>query len=146
MREVKFRGLNANGTMVYGFLHPDSPNSTVYYSDYSQRICWYEGAKHCNQPVKNGTVGQYIGLNDQNRVDVYEGDIVVIHHKHPGWNGSESKWLIVIELTSWGYAFGWEHISGYDCSTHVMEDDPPNYEVIGNKWMNPELLEVNRNA
>ena len=63
MREIKFRGMDANGNMRYGRLSQDKPNSTVYYTEYSQRICWDD----CNIPVKNSTLGQYTGLKDNTK-------------------------------------------------------------------------------
>ena len=83
---------------------------------------------------------EYTGLKDKNGIEIYEGDIILIHHTHPKWKGKESKWKVTTEETSWGYAFDWEHISGYECSTHVMRDNPCNYEVIGNIYENKDLM------
>ena len=126
MRELKFRGLTANGDMVYGYLVPDLPDSTVYYKEYSQRICWYEGQAHHNIPVKNGTVGQYTGLKDSYSIDEYFGDII---EEKDGVrliieDGLSSVWYKNIKTG--GGKYFWQ------LDVH---------KVIGNIFENPELWE-----
>lgn len=133
MREIKFRGVTAKSEMVYGSLSPDLPNSTSYYNDYSQRICWFpESGGQTNAPVKNGTVGQYTGLKDKNGVEIYEGDIVSDHvgtgivkyseikaaYKVSYENGIYAKWFI----------------------DYMNRNERNSIEVIGNIHENPELL------
>lgn len=71
MREIIFRGMMTTGKFVYGELYSDLPNSTAYYKECSQRICWHEGAAQLNAPVKNGTVGEYVEI-----LDAFEGDLL----------------------------------------------------------------------
>ena len=131
MREIKFRGLTANGTWVYGDIHRDTPNETLYYQEYSQRICWNEGTKHCNAPIKNGTEGQYTGLKDKNGKEIYEGDIVK----------ARSKRVNCVYEVYWeerGCQFRCcAHRDRQFDKTHLMDWAD---EVIGNIYENPELL------
>lgn len=71
-RQIKFRGMDANGIMRYGRLSKDMPDSTRFYKEFSQRICW----DYSNIPVSNKTLGQFTGLLDKNGKEVYEGDIL----------------------------------------------------------------------
>ncbi len=73
MREIKYRGMDANGVMRYGRLSQDKEESTLYYKDYSQRICWNDS----NIPVSNKTLGQYTNHEDKNEKEIYEGDIIL---------------------------------------------------------------------
>lgn len=127
MREIKFRGMTAKGEMVHGSLSPDLPNSTMYYSDYSQRICWFpETGGQSNAPVKNGTVGQYTGLMDNEGVDIYEGDIVF-------FDGEPLKCIIDTD----GVWFENDNVT-------MRKDDFKKYgeplKIAGNIHESPELL------
>ena len=79
MKELKFRGLAVDGVMAYGYLAKDKEGTTAYWDEYSQRICWYpESGGSSNAPVKNGTVGQFVWMEDDEGKELYTGDIVCI--------------------------------------------------------------------
>lgn len=126
--KIKFRGMDANGIMRYGRLSQDKPNSTAYYKEYPQRICW----DNSNIPVKNSTLGQYINLKDKNGKEIYKDDILITN----GIDG-EQAWIVNFEMSSDVMGFGLDCITGDFSSVHnnVWETG----EIIGNKFENPEL-------
>ncbi len=150
MREIKFRLFNKRDKKMYLF----DPRWGNYYDGdgwvgaipIEEERVKYAPSNRVQLEPESCEWMQFTGLLDKNDREIYEGDIVLIHHRHLQWHGKESTWQVVTEETAWGYAFSWEHISGYECSTHVMEDSPCNYEVIGNIYLNPELLAEKVNA
>lgn len=139
IREIKFRGLNAQGEMVYGDLSYDLPNSTDYYDEYPARICWHEGQASCNQPVKKGTVGQYTGLKDVNGVEIYETDIV--EYKFPETPNCTGETVIAtIEYVDDVASF--RAVNDWDGESPIHEDI--RIKVVGNIYQNPELMDVEK--
>jgi hypothetical protein len=70
---------------------------------------------------------QYTGLKDRNGVEIYEGDVIVdLSHK--------CRWLVGL------HCFGFVALNPWDKLDFVMLDDY-TFEVVGNIYENPELLE-----
>jgi len=146
MREIKFRGKRIdNGEWVYGsFVKTEYPYKESRWVDTQSYKGWgpkihntidksffiieiktdsndYDDYKYINVDPK--TVGQFTGLKDKNRKEIYEGDIL--------------KWLrgnyeIKVDIFhSYRFMLGKDFL----CKAYAM-----NGKVIGNKFENPELL------
>ena len=102
-----------------------------------------------NRKTKKHIVMQYTGVKDKNKKDIYDGDILKSSEK---LHSSGNCWIGVIEDND----FGWvalkykEYINpswlGALCEP-INEPQTASWimatcEVIGNRYENPELLEV----
>ncbi len=85
---------------------------------------WASSLEECDSK----TLSQFTGLKDRNGKEVYEGDIVLIRTTD---EKIEVKWQENIDGDS-------QESSGFRISDAYTRDD---YEVIGNIFDNPELVE-----
>jgi len=156
-REIKFRGkTEPDGHWVYGSLI-----SRRVFFGWLHWITYQESVdkknelwSDCEARVKSETVGQYTGSKDKNGVKIFEGDVVNMHQFL--FDGSEHETAItgVIKQGDYGWTLsriknkevndymGYENGEGetYLVDFYGLHDE--SFEVIGNEWDNPELLEV----
>lgn len=83
---------------------------------------------------EDNVIMQYTGLKDKNGKEIYEGDILLCESRKPyllvEWDQEELTYRAKEKLnTAYGYKLSSFNIFGY-------------FEVVGNIYENPELLEV----
>ena len=122
MREIKFRGRDGDD-WYYGSLFVNECGHTAISAPKS---FWMK-------PVNADTVGQFTGAKDINGKESYEGDIIKFYddraHELVGvikWNTLACRWYVDCSVR--------------DCPYHVF-DARYAFEIIGNVYDNPELLE-----
>lgn len=130
MREILFRGKRVdNGEWTEGYLFKQW-NRTF--------LLWGMTGDIPNMTeVIPETVGQFTGLTDKNGKKIFEGDIVEFTDIYTGENGRAK---IVFEDFKWKYSGCY-----YDGNPIVwlgIYDKSIEFEIIGNIYDNPELLEV----
>ena len=129
-REIKFRGKRIdNGEWVYGCL-----------TRYSEEIS-YITVDIVNDEVykvDTKTVGQYTGLDDKNKVEIYGGDVI----QYDDYKGTV-KW------EDMGFKIKNEFVDPesdryqthrHDKNYKLQRYFPEHTEVIGNIYSNPELI------
>lgn len=123
-RKIKFRGkLEESGEWVYGdFRH--SPDDKSYIIDGSKEFL-----------VRPETIGQYIGLNDCEGKEIFEGDIVMSDNSDLGGRFILGEMVWCTDLTLFPspcFAI---------CSRKGFGDGMLGHlEVISNKFDNPKLM------
>lgn len=121
MREIEFRAkLQGHKEWIYGL-----PNQ-VYRKNGIDSI--HDLESNVVEYIRTDTLGQFTGIKDLNKTKIFEGDIV--KNKYGG--------IGVVEYDEECCAYK----ICYSDEEHFFEDDDI-FEVIGNKFENPELLQNN---
>lgn len=118
---------------VYGFYQ-----LTLHNDDY-HCVCGVEPCGEGSIEIFVTEIMQFTGLKDSKNQEIFEGDII---------NGKMFPWVVIVVFLKDRALFGWESYrkpgsKGGTFGTFEDLMDTPKYEVIGNIYENPELLEAN---
>lgn len=150
MREILFRGKRVDtGEWAYGDLvHIENKSYISYYyeselSTFINDTIEYDGISIVGVApfveVDPFTVGQYTGLNDKNGNKIFEGDILKI------FEGSEDNGYKICNVYSYKGVLCVDYETSewdFNALAFLDSDNVFTFEVIGNIYDNPVLLEV----
>jgi uncharacterized phage protein (TIGR01671 family) len=144
MREIKFRG-HTGATWVYGNLIQFKDSFGKDHAQIEETVwddfgCW---------DVDPESVGQFTGLKDRKGVEIFEGDILMIHNPPNQIQRMElictvkylpGAWYAIVRKTNI-----WDHYrverleKGYEILLVNIADEKP-IRIIGNTFENPNLI------
>ena len=132
MREIKFRAWSSGRKEMTEVENINFKGNAVYLiSKYLRLVANLDETE----------LMQYTGLQDENGVDIYEGDIINLSYEY--FDGHFRDNEIVGKVCFEGSSFRISY-KKYDEIREWRIDEPEilSIEVIGNIYENPELLEV----
>lgn len=140
MRTIKFRGKRVdNGDWVYGFIFIGKKTWILRQKPPHEKE---ESGLQPFKPVEviPESVGQYIGMEDKNKVEIYEGSIIEIKTKE--WDSEEEKnyWkkeIVWVKVSNLGYVKAF-----FDLEAKKMWNNGYSYEDYSDEWENNENIKV----
>lgn len=149
MRELKFRGFNKfKNKWTYGY-PCNKPNALITEFRFDEKldefVCCNENCRQDifrYEDIEEGTLGQFTGVRDKNKNEIYEGDIVKFAVFDLSFDSDENveKFEKRYEKDEVVFTNG-RFIAGVKYGSNESLALMQELEVVGNIYENPELLE-----
>lgn len=145
MREIKFRGYAVeemvNSQWVEGFGVYEIKLAEHYVKEVGRDSDWVLYTYSGDYRVDPKSIGQYTGLKDKNGKEIYEGDVLLFNNDYP--NAQKMDWKCVVKYRKGSFVCEYpkDGVYNYFDSWNVPK---VTWEVIGNIYENPSLLEVSQ--
>ncbi|WP_314066526.1 YopX family protein [uncultured Vagococcus sp.] len=143
---IKYRAKRVdNGEWVYGVPVPNSFGDKVFmiHLVLGDKVAFPLERLHeyCVEVVPE-TIGQFVGLTDDNHVEIYDGSVVLVSSDY-GWSEvSEVVWGLSDKQYGNYPAFSMPNIeTEMNSFAEVYDSGDYNIEIVGNIHDNPELIE-----
>lgn len=123
MREIKFRAWCQESHF------PTEFDQMLYSEKYTSLADLFSEVERARQDGAKVTVMQFTGLHDKNTKEVFEGDILSCGHGQivsVEWGEQSAGWCISLQMAGEPY--------------REPLENRMSFEVIGNVWENPELI------
>lgn len=138
MREIKFRGKKIDSNeWIFGWLrqsgHQEIQKANGQYVR-TEKYYQIQNNKYHFEFVTEETIGQYTGLKDKKRKEIYEGDIVKGLFNDP----EEPEIIGIVRYDDCKASYMVVSKNGSEWELGCLDE----LEVIGNIHDNPKLLEV----
>lgn len=134
----KFRGRCPDGGWIHGSCVKFDDNTCFIMPEFggASTLSYAQLFNHTAQYVDIETVGLSTGLKDKNGIEIFEGDIVLENGMQRTVSFGEQEYEE--DFGNLAYYIGFNVYTKWGYATL----SPVEYEVLGNIYENPELLEV----
>ena len=135
MEDIKFRAWDEENEQMVEVAEINFRTKRISYGDNGSYVLYFKEAK----------LLQFTGIRDKKGNDIYEGDILEVHHYRDDENGCSGTETLLGLVTFKNGAFVADFEPwGYELDFLLSSEIILSNTIMGNEFQNPELLEVDQ--